>query len=150
MPAAKKGDAAKRLTLAEVERIVELRLTLAMSFRAIAADVGCDKNTVVRQWEKWLDESAADRNENRERYRADVLARMNTTATDARQNRARVRQSMDDPDQLAKAEARYMAEETKALVALAKVGGYEAPTQIGISHQSMTESEAAAILAEDD
>ena len=144
----KNGDESKRLTVGEVDRIIELRLTVAMSFKAIAAEVGCDKNTVENQWNKYLDASAARRNEAPDRYRADLLERLNTTAVDARQNRARVRNAMDDPDALAKAEARYMAEETKALLALSRVGGYDAPIKLGVQFSPMSDAEADRILAE--
>src|SRR6056297_3477693 len=119
---------AKRLTPDEVDRIVELRLN-RITYRAIADQLGCDKDTVALHWHRWLDSSSEERRAELERKRTEVIERLDSTAANARRGALRARGELP-PDEAAKAEARFLAEERQALIGLARVAGYDAPISI--------------------
>lgn len=138
---------AKRLTLDEIDRIVELRLN-RITYRQIAQEVGCDKDTVADHWHKWLDRTSDERREHLERKRSEVIERLDSVAANARRGALRARAELP-ADEAAKAEARFIAEERQALIGLSKVAGYDAPTRISTTFvPEMSEEEAARILAE--
>lgn len=119
---------AKRMTPDEIDRIVELRLNRA-TYRQVAEVVGCDKDTAADHWHKWLDATSEDRRAQLERKRTEVIERLDSTAANARRAGIRARSELA-PDEAAKAEARFLAEERQALIGLARVAGYDAPIQI--------------------
>lgn len=108
-----------RLTPEERERIVELRLQ-RVPVRTVAEEVGTSTKTVVAVWQKYLQERAQRDPAELERRRAEVVLRLEQTATDAR--RAYVR-AMRDSDMTA---ARgFLAEERNALMALSRIDGLD-------------------------
>lgn len=118
----------KRLSPDDIDRIVELRLN-RITYKAIAAEVGCDKDTVAVHWNKWLDATSEERRAQLERKRTEVIERLDSTATLARRAAIRARSELP-ADEAAKAEARFLAEERQALVGLARVAGYDAPIAV--------------------
>lgn len=145
-----KAKSARRLTLEEIDRIVELKLN-QVPVRAIATEVGVAANTVVDHWHKWLDATTEDRREQLERHRSATIARLDHVAVNARRGAIRARTSSGlSEDDRARAEVRYLAEERQALRALSTVAGFDAPIRVTGSFTTMTEEEAAAMLALDD
>lgn len=133
----------KRLTLDEIDRIVELRLN-RITYKAIAAEVGCDKDTVASHWNRWLDQTSEERRAQLERKRTEVIERLDSTAANARRAAIRARSELP-ADEAAKAEARFLAEERQALIGLARVAGYDAP--ISVSGQiELTDDDAREAL----
>lgn len=137
-----------RLSEEQKDRIVELKLS-QIPVRAIAAEIPCAVNTVTDHWRKWLDETAEDRREHLERHREQVVARLEHNAAEARRGAIRSRAATGvDPDERLRAEARFLAVERQALRQLSQVAGLDAPTRVQMSFETMTEDEAARILAE--
>ena len=139
----------KRLDSEQVERIIELRLD-CVPVRQVAEIVGCNKATVVSHWHKWLDETTEERRADLERKRSEVIERMASVAVAARRGAVRARVSRDmTPDERAKIEARYLAEERQALTNLSRIAGFDAPTKVVTSFTpEMSDEEASKILAE--
>jgi hypothetical protein len=143
----------KRMTADERDEIVRLRLN-AVPVRAVAQQVGCNKDTVTSVFNAWLDETTDERREQLERERSRVITRLAAIADDARRKASDIgaRRGSDDTSDadLWVAESRYMHAERQAWKDLATVAGLNAPTQIAMAggFQMPTEAEAAAILAE--
>jgi hypothetical protein len=138
-----KGGPEKRLTPDEIDRIVELRLN-RITYKAIASEVGCNIDTAVRHWNNWLDETSVERREQMERKRTEVIARLDSTAANARRGALRARSELP-ADEAAKAEARFLAEERQALIGLARVAGYDAPIQVS-GRVELSDEEAREVL----
>jgi hypothetical protein len=143
----KKPDRQKRLTPDEIDRIVSLKLD-RVRVSVIAREVDCDPKTVQLWWHKWLDDASIERRAQLERSRTEQIARFESVAIRSRQgaNRVRADDSME-PDAIARAEAKYLSEERQAVRDLCKVAGFDAPIQIGVKIDTMTDVEADAILA---
>ena len=142
-----KGKAAKRLTPAEVEQIVALKLDMVPVVE-IAKLVGVAKNTVTERWRQWLNETQDDRRANLELHRSEQIARLDSGAGLCRQLAVEARADPDlEPDERARIVARYLTEERQARRALCTVAGFDAPVRVqAVVFDTMSESEAQAIL----
>lgn len=153
----KPDDGTKRLTDDEIDRIVELRLN-RMSVRETAAAVGCSPQTVTLHWHRWLDQTSTERREELERMRSEVIARLDSNAAQLRRGAIRARgdvRTQPDGSTVVVVEPNQAIErsmldaERRALVALARTAGYEAPKVLQLNPAvTQTEEEAAAIIAE--
>ena len=147
--AAKKATGAKRLTEAEIEQIVELKLNRVPT-RQIATQVGCAPNTVTLHWHQWLRSTGDERREYLDRKQSEIIGRLDSVATLARHGAIRARGSarMDDADR-ARAEARYLAEERQALRALSTVAGFDAPQRVSVElFETIDDAAAQKIIDE--
>lgn len=106
----------KRLTIEEKERIIELKLQ-RVSVRKIAEDVGCTLQTVQSTWNKYLKTRAEERRATSDRQFEEAIARLEQNAIDSRRGYQR---SLKDDD--LGAATRFLAQEQRALVDIAKLG----------------------------
>lgn len=114
----------KRLTPDERDAIIELKLN-RVPVREIASKVGCQTRTVQLTWKAWLAETSAERNEQLESIREELIQRQDRIAAEARRGALRAKVADD-----AAAEARYLAEERAALREVARLTGADAPTKV--------------------
>jgi hypothetical protein len=139
-PDAPAGDKPKRLTADQIERIVELAI-LGHPYRVIAADVGCNVDTVARRWHEWQDATLEGRRDNLERHRTTVIERLEMVST-------RSLQAADNDTVSGSADhARMLNVARGALSDLSRVAGFDAPKRVEMTAAvQMTEAEAQAIL----
>jgi transposase len=151
MPAKKPAKKRESWVLSEADkdRIVELKLD-CVSHEAVAAEVGCSKNTVTEYWHRYLDGVSEERRDYLERKQSEVIVRLQSVATWARQQAvsAATSSGMEEEDQH-RAVARYLTEERQAWRQLSQVAGWDAPVRVAaqVEFETMGEDEAAAILA---
>ena len=147
-------DPKKQKVLSEDERemIVRLRLN-AVPVRQVAQQVGCNKDTVTKHFNAWLDETSAERRDAMERERSRVLTRLHLIANEARRQAVRVQATQPD-DTMSRAdlwtgEARFMHTERQAMRDLSTIAGYAAPQTFHLTGgvDLMSKEEAAAALA---
>ena len=82
------------LTEDQKDEIVRLRLN-AVPVRTVAKQVGCNKDTVTKWFNRWLDATSDARREELERERSRVIARQVSLADDARRETVKARQSSE-------------------------------------------------------
>ena len=138
------------LTEDQIDEIVRLRLN-AVPVRQVAAEVGCNKDTVTKWFNRWLDETSVERRTQLDREQSRVITRLVSLADDARRQTVRVRADLTaEPAARWTAEARFMQAERSALRDLSTVAGFDAPKRIEMAAAvTMTEAEALAILGDD-
>lgn len=113
-----------RVTPAEVDEIVRLRLYERLSYREIADRIGRDKDTVNRHWNRYLAECADRRAEEHETQLVELLMRYDTLAEEAR----RLRRETEDIGE----KQRLIDTENRALAQIGKLAGLE---KLTLDHQ---------------
>ena len=136
------------IPLEKQDRIVELKLA-RIPTRTIAEQVGVAPNTVTKYWHDYLGSIDGDRKAAHDRKQAEMIARLDSVAAEARRDLVRVEASktMTD-DEKHRARARHRSEERQALRQLAQIAGWEAPirvqAQVGV--ETMSEEKAREIM----
>ncbi len=118
---------AKRLTPAEIDRLVTLRLR-GVPVREVAKLIGVQTKTVVAQYKKYLDESRAERAAELDVVREEQIQQLERNAKDARD--AMERALNDDKEALV---ATFLTVEQRALAQIAKLTGSDAPVKAEIT-----------------
>jgi transposase len=114
----------KRLTPDEKDEIVE-RIFNGESYRDIAKAVGVQTKTVQNTFRAWKRGPGAKRVEAQLEMQAELVARQERIAIDARRDAAAARQAEDRA-----AVARFLAEERQALKEVGRLAGAEAPDRV--------------------
>jgi len=136
----------KRLTPAEHDRIIELRLQ-HMSYNRIAAEVGVSTRTAWKVYNKWLDETSEERKQYLERVQEAGIQNLLRIARDVYEvaEEARLGERWNSY-------AMLKAEERQAIQAVMKLAGADQPTRIehsGSVHidlTTMTEEELEKLI----
>lgn len=116
MPGPQKGVRPRRLLPAEKERIIELKYQRVHDSE-IARQVGTTRVTVMKTWRTHLQARMKDHRDDMETTRADVIARLERNASDAR---IQYQSCVEAEDPITA--QRYLESERKAMVELAKLG----------------------------
>lgn len=116
----------RRITAEQADEIVRLRLQ-GHSVRETAARVGVHKNTVVAEYQAYLEEVAEQRAADLEVHRAEAITRAERAVATAWEAWGASHHSDDGPD------PRFLAEYRQALALLQRLTGAEAASRVELS-----------------